>query len=81
MASKSDLQQLDLIKLAVLCQKVVDDTGIDEATWKQAAALKQEWVLLVGCETPSARDFKTHEQIQAAKADLKNRMVELLTLI
>jgi hypothetical protein len=81
MASKNDLQELQLVKLAVLCQKVVDDTGMDEPTWKKAGELHQEWVSLVARETPNAPDFKTHQEIQAAKAELKNRMVEFLALI
>jgi hypothetical protein len=40
-----------------------------------------EIVSLVARETPRASDFKTYKEIQATKAELKNRMVVFLALI
>ena len=72
---------MDIIRLAVLCQKAAEDASMDDETAAKARKLKQEWALLVARETPLAPDLRTHEQIQAEKAALKARMVDLLAAI
>ena len=81
MASKQELEKLDIIRLAALCENVARSSAIDKKIAAQAAKLKLEWVRLVIRETPPPLDFKTHEQIQKEKAALKARMVELLVTI
>ena len=81
MASKEDLGKLNIVWLAVLCQRVADNSAVSTNLAATAAKMKQEWVLLVARETPHAPDFKTHEKIQEEKAALKARMVELLTIV
>jgi hypothetical protein len=81
MASKEDLGKLTIVWLAVLCQRVADNSAMEKNLAEKAAKLKQEWVLLVARETPHAPDFKTHEKIQEEKAALKASMVQLLTIV
>jgi hypothetical protein len=79
--SKEELEQMNLTALSVLCRKVMEDTSMDSDTADKAAGLIREWTILVGRETPHAPDLKTHNEIQAAKQALKNRMVDFLVLI
>ena len=81
MVSKEDLENLNIVWLAVLCQRVADNSAMEKNLSEKAAKLKQEWVLLVARETPHAPDFKTHEKVQEEKVALKARMVELLTIV
>ena len=81
MASKQELEKLDIIRLAALCENVARSSAIDKKIAALAAALKLEWVRLVIRETPPPLDFKTQEQIQKEKTALKARMVELLVTI
>jgi hypothetical protein len=81
MASKEDLGKLNIVWLAVLCQRVADNSAVSTNLAEKAAKLKQEWVLLVARETPHGSDFKTHAKIQGENAALKARMVELLTIV
>ena len=52
MASKEDLESLDLIRLAVLCQSVAASESIDSSTTREALALHQEWALIVARDAP-----------------------------
>ena len=81
MPSKQELEGLDIIRLAVMCQKVADDALMDSNTAEKARQLKQEWVLLVARETPPPPSFAENEQIQVEKTALKKRMVELLMTV
>jgi len=76
--NRQELEQFDIIHLAVLCQKVVDNSSMDEGTAARAAGLKQEWVSLVLRDSPPPHDFKTHQQIQTEQVALKTRMVDFL---
>ena len=81
MGSKQELEKLDIIRLAALCENVARSSAIDKKIAALAAMLKLEWVQLVLRETPPPPDLKTNEQIQKEKAALKDRMVELLVTI
>ena len=78
-ASKGDLESLDLIRLAVLCQSVADSESIDSCTAREALALRQEWALLVARDAPPSSSFAKHEEIQKEKSVLKGRMVDFLS--
>jgi len=58
MASKQELEKLDIIRLAALCENVARSSAIDKKIAALAAALKLEWVRLVIRETPPPLDFK-----------------------
>jgi len=79
MPSKEELDALNIIHLAVLCQKVADDSSIDEETATKAGKMKWEWAHLVSREP--APSYKENEQIQDEKAALKKRMIELLITV
>jgi hypothetical protein len=64
MASKKELEQLDLTRLAVLCQKVADDSSVEDPTAGKSWQLKRKWVVLVARETPPPLDFNTQAQIR-----------------
>lgn len=81
MPTKQELEQMDVIRLAVLCQKFADADSTDEAMAEKARQLKLEWVRLVARETPPPLTAKEHDQIQAEKQALKKRMVEFLKLV
>ena len=74
--SKEELERLNISELAVMCSNAAE--SLDGTAAEKGRNLKSEWVQLVARETPHAADFKEHEQIQAAKAELKKRMVEYL---
>lgn len=76
MATKQDLERLDLTILAVLCQQVADNASVDPVTAEKAWQLKREWVLLVG---PPLPNLKEQQQVESKQADLKTRMAELLS--
>jgi hypothetical protein len=57
MATKEDLESLDLIRLALLCQSVADSESIDSSAAREALALRQEWALLVASETLPLSSF------------------------
>jgi hypothetical protein len=80
MVIKEELEQVNIIQLAVRCQKVADDSTLDEATAEKAWQLKREWVVLVGRDTPPP-DFKMHQQIQEELAELKKRMADFLSTV
>lgn len=70
---------MNIAVLAVLCKRAANSACVDDATAKRLRQLKQEWAKLEARGTPS--DYKTHQQIQAQKATVKARMVELLCTI
>lgn len=76
---KRDIERLDLVELAVLCQRVADNSTVDADTAERAWQLKREWIVLVARETPPPRHVREMDEIQAQKAELKNRMVEFLS--
>ena len=76
MATKEDLESLDLIRLALLCQSVADSESIDSSTAREALALRQEWALLVASETLPLSSFARHEEIQNEKSVLKGRIID-----
>jgi hypothetical protein len=78
---RDDLERLDLVELAVLCQKVADDFSVGTQTAEQAWQLKREWVVLVARETPPPRSYKENDEIQMQKAALKTRMVDFLAAL
>jgi hypothetical protein len=81
MLATEQLEKLNIVHLAVLCQSVADDAKMDESTAEKAWQLKREWVLLVMRETPLSTDYKEHKQIEAEKAVLKARMVAFLATV
>lgn len=81
MTSQQELERVNIIQLAVRCQKVADDSTMDEATAEKAWQLKRDWVVLVGRDTPPLADFKTHQRIQEELEALKKRMVEFLVTV
>lgn len=78
MHTRQELEQLDIIRLAVLCQKLADADSADAATGEKARQLKLEWVRLVASETPPPLTAREYDQIQSDKQALKKRMVEFL---
>jgi hypothetical protein len=80
MPTKQELENLNIIYLAVLCQQVADSPTADEKTAQKGWQLKREWVVLVGRESPSAGSYQEHEKVQAEKEELKKRMAEFLAL-
>ena len=63
--SKEELEVVNIINLAVMCQKIADNPSIDKETATSAGKMKWEWAQLVSRET--APSFAEHEQIQAEK--------------
>ena len=78
-ASRGDLESLDLIRLAVLCQSVADSESIDSCTAREVLALRQNGHCLVAPETGRPPSFAKHEEIQKQKSVLKGRMVDFLS--
>jgi len=68
----------DLNYLAVLCDKIAEDASYDIGTREQTRQLTREWVALVARETPPPPELRVHEQIQAEKRHLTNRMRDFL---
>jgi len=66
MATKEDLESLDLIRLALLCQSVADSESIDSSAAREALALRQEWALLVASETLPLSSFSV---VREARGD------------
>jgi hypothetical protein len=81
MANRQELEQVNIIQLAVLCQRMADDPTVDELIAHKAQKLKREWVVLVGRDTPPPPDFKMHQQVQKEMAELKERMVQFLSTV
>lgn len=75
MATKDELERLNLTVLAVLCQQVADNASADSATAEKAWQLKREWVLLQGPPKPNLSDQRLVERKQAK---LKTHMAEFL---
>jgi hypothetical protein len=76
---KHELDLMNIIHLAALCGKVVDDASMDAATARKAWQLRSEWIRLVAREP--ARDVRTLGEIQAGKRALKTRMVDFLATV
>lgn len=76
MASKKNVQRLSLPALAVLCQRATQDPVVRQ----KASKLKDEWhqLMLRDSASSSTNDKQT---IEAEKAKLKRRMIELLAHI
>lgn len=76
MASKKNVQRLSLPALAVLCQRATQDPVVRQ----KASKLKDEWhqLMLRDSAMSSTNDKQT---IEAEKAKLKRRMIELLAHI
>ncbi len=79
--NRQELESVDITVLAVLCGKAADNPSLDTVTREQAHKLKLEWAMLVAHETPPPADYKTHQDIEAEKAAVKKRMVELLAIL
>jgi hypothetical protein len=75
--TKTELERRADIALAELCGKVA---GSSSADFEEALGLRQEWVSLVGRETPPPSLTKQQE-IDAEKESLRNRMIEFLARI
>jgi len=78
--SRPDLERLGLVELAVLCQKVTDNSSVSTEIAELAWKLKREWVLLVTRETPPPPNPIENDRIQKEKAELKVRMVDFLAV-
>ena len=74
MATRQELERLDLSELAARCKKISDDPTI--AT-KRAAALHEEWREHHHPTPPSPA--KSQKEIEDEARKLKERMVELLS--
>lgn len=70
------LEQLSTVVLAVLCQRIMEDPYVDEATAEQALHLKREWIML---QVPTSPDLKEHKDNLAKLDALKHRMVQFLS--
>jgi len=73
--TREELERFNLIELAVMCQKIADDTNVDEPTRQRALELRSVWTILQVPSQPLLKDQKRHETKLAA---LKNQMVEFL---
>lgn len=69
MPSKEDLQRLNSIVLAVLCQQVADNPAIDNQTAEKAWQLKRQWVLLQIELTPPPHDYKVNDRLIASRKE------------
>jgi hypothetical protein len=76
--NKQDLEQMHLNGLVLECQKVMDNSALDQPTQEKAEQLKSEWTALVSREAVGETDNRS---IHAEQAKLKDRMVEFLAII
>jgi hypothetical protein len=77
MAGKKNTQRLSLPALAVLCQRATDDPVVRQ----KAAKLKEEWHQLMTRDAAPELTAQEKQNIEAEKAALKKRMIELLAHI
>jgi hypothetical protein len=81
MASKEDLQRLDTIILAVLCQQVADNPTIDNQVAEKAWQLKRKWVMLQIERTPQPADYKLNDQLIEQEKKLGIQMANFLAIV
>jgi len=74
MASKEYLEALPPTRLAVVCQKVAEDSS-NAQTVAHAAILKTEWFKLQVPPSPSLREER---EMDAKRKDVRQRMVNFL---
>jgi len=76
MPTKQELEQLDPMELARLCQRVAEDpSNYTKAIADEAFKLKLEWVSLQTAPHPS---LKEQEKNEAQMETLKNRTIKFL---
>ena len=73
--TREELEQFNGVELAVMCQKIADDPGIDEPMRQRALELRQVWTIIQVPPQPLLKEQKRHETKLAA---LKVEMVEFL---
>jgi hypothetical protein len=81
MLNKEELQQADVIVLAVLCGKCADDPATEKITAEKARQLKEEWASIVARQTPPPLEYKTMRQFEEDEAALRTRMIEFLSAL
>jgi len=81
MATKEELDRLNIIVLAVMCERAAKSPYMDDETRSTLRELKRQATKLEIRDAPPPSDYKVHQQIQAERDALKAHMVELLSTL